>query len=77
MHHFNSSDFKNFSKVYRLNLINSVTGYKSANLIGSQSLEGKENLAIFIKECVENNNLSFAFPSQSIYIENNNNSVPV
>ena len=47
MHHFNSSDFKNFSKVYRLNLINSVTGYKSANLIGSQSLDGKENLAIF------------------------------
>ena len=46
MHHFNSSDFKNFSKVYRLNLINSVTGYKSANLIGSQSLDGKENLAI-------------------------------
>ena len=47
MHHFNSSDFKNFSKVYRLNLINSVTGYKSANLIGSQSLDGKESLAIF------------------------------
>ncbi len=40
-------------------------------------LKTKENLAIFIKECVENNNLSFAFPSQSIYIENNNNSVPV
>ena len=32
-------------------------------------LKTKENLAIFIKECVENNNLSFAFPSQSIYVE--------
>ncbi len=35
------------NKVARLNLINSVTGYKSANLIGTISKEGKENLAIF------------------------------
>ena len=26
-----------------------------------KNLKTKENLAIFIKECVENNNLSFAF----------------
>ena len=32
-------------------------------------LEIKENLAIFIKGKVEDLNLSFAFPSQSIYIE--------
>ena len=34
-------------KIYRLNLINSCTGYKSANLIGSCSDDGILNLAIF------------------------------
>ena len=34
-------------KIFRLNLINSCTGYKSANLIGTQSAEGKTNLAVF------------------------------
>ncbi len=34
-------------------------------------LEIKEELAMFIKQKVENLNLSFAFPSQSIYIEKN------
>ena len=40
-------DLKALDKVPRLNLVNSVTGYKSANLIGSISKEGKPNLAIF------------------------------
>jgi len=35
----------------------------------SNSLEVKERLAIQIKQIVENNNASFAFPSQSIYVE--------
>jgi hypothetical protein len=35
------------SKVPRLNLVNCVTGYKSANLIGSISAEGNLNVAIF------------------------------
>ena len=47
MHYFNSNDLDGLSKIYRLNLINSITGYKSANLIGTQSLNGKKNLAIF------------------------------
>ncbi len=34
-------------KIFRLNLINSCTGYKSANLIGTQSDDGKTNLAVF------------------------------
>ncbi len=34
-------------KVRRLNLINSCTGYKSANLIATQSVDKIENLAIF------------------------------
>lgn len=47
MHHFEFKDLKDLSKIYRLNLINSVTGYKSANLIGTQNLNGVKNLAIF------------------------------
>ena len=35
----------------------------------NNSLEVKERLAIQIKQIVENNNASFAFPSQSIYVE--------
>jgi MscS family membrane protein len=35
-------------------------------------LRAKDKLAIGIKEIVEKNEASFAFPSQSIYIEKNN-----
>ena len=35
----------------------------------SNSLEVKERLAIEIKQIVEKNGASFAFPSQSIYVE--------
>lgn len=34
-------------KIERLNLINSCTGYKSANLIGTKSIDGQPNVAIF------------------------------
>lgn len=34
-------------KIERLNLINSCTGYKSANLIGTKSIDGQSNVAIF------------------------------
>ncbi len=37
----------NFEKLYRTNLVNSLPGFKSANLIGTISLEEKTNLAIF------------------------------
>ena len=36
-----------FEKLYRTNFINSLSGFKSANLIGTISKEGKTNLAIF------------------------------
>jgi flavin reductase (DIM6/NTAB) family NADH-FMN oxidoreductase RutF len=36
-----------FEKLYRTNFINSLSGFKSANLIGTISAEGKTNLAIF------------------------------
>lgn len=47
MRKITTKDLKALDKVPRLNLVNSVTGYKSANLIGSISKEGKPNLAIF------------------------------
>jgi flavin reductase (DIM6/NTAB) family NADH-FMN oxidoreductase RutF len=47
MPYFNSEDLNSFSKLYRLNLVNSITGYKSANMIGTRSNAGKDNVAIF------------------------------
>ncbi|MFN3969706.1 flavin reductase family protein [Flavobacterium sp.] len=41
------SEWDSLSKVHRLNLINSCTGYKSANLIGTKSESGITNLAVF------------------------------
>ena len=47
MIHYNREDIDNLDKVFRLNLINSVTGFKPANLIGTISKQNQENLAIF------------------------------
>ena len=47
MKHLSKKDFDDLQKFYRINLINSCTGYKSANLIGSISKEGIENVAVF------------------------------
>ncbi len=44
---FDKDKIAKLSKVPRLNLINSVTGYKSANLIGTISKSGVLNVAIF------------------------------
>lgn len=41
------SDFANFGRQYRANLINSVSGYKPAMLIGTQNKQQQSNLAIF------------------------------
>tara|TARA_B100001564_G_scaffold254414_1_gene216427 strand:- start:98 stop:676 length:579 start_codon:yes stop_codon:yes gene_type:complete len=35
------------SKIFRLNLINSITGYKSANLIGTKTDDKINNVAVF------------------------------
>lgn len=40
------SEIDSMEKIYRANLINSITGYKPANLIGTISGEGITNLAI-------------------------------
>ena len=47
MDFFSSENLDSLNKIYRINLVNSITGYKSANLIGSISNRGAENLAIF------------------------------
>ncbi len=40
-------DILKFEKLYRAAFANSLSGFKSANLIGTISAEGKSNLAIF------------------------------
>lgn len=47
MPHFNIEDINNMQHLYRINLINSCSGYKSANLIGTKSSLGISNVAIF------------------------------
>jgi len=45
--HFDKNAIDAMENRYRANFINSITGYKSANLIGTVSSDGVENLAIF------------------------------
>lgn len=47
MKHISKTDIMEMNKVHRLNLINSCTGYKSANLIVTKSLSGISNVAVF------------------------------
>lgn len=44
---FDKKAIENLEHLNKINLINSATGYKSANLIGTKSKEGISNLAIF------------------------------
>ena len=45
--HLTKSDIENLERKKRLNIINSVSGIKPANLIGTKSKEGQSNVAIF------------------------------
>lgn len=47
MTHFNNDDLIRMDQSYRVQLINSLSGFKSANLIGTSSIDGQNNLAIF------------------------------
>jgi flavin reductase (DIM6/NTAB) family NADH-FMN oxidoreductase RutF len=47
MKNISREEISNMEKIERLNLINSCTGYKSANLIATKSLDGKSNVGIF------------------------------
>jgi flavin reductase (DIM6/NTAB) family NADH-FMN oxidoreductase RutF len=47
MTYFSETDIENLNHIYKINLINSCSGYKSANLIGTKSSDGIENVAVF------------------------------
>lgn len=47
MAYFSSNDISELNHFYKINLINSCSGYKSANLIGTKSANGISNVAIF------------------------------
>ena len=47
MQFFNQQDIHNLDKIYRINLINSCSGFKSANLLGTISTKGITNVAVF------------------------------
>lgn len=44
---YSISEIEKLDKIYRANLINSISGLKPANLIGTKSASGQTNLAIF------------------------------
>lgn len=44
---FSLDDINQMHHLYRINLINSCSGYKSANLIGTKDLTGISNVAVF------------------------------
>ena len=45
--HITAHELETYERFYRANLINSATGYKPANLIGTYSVDGNANLALF------------------------------
>ena len=47
MPHFSQKDIYDMRHLYKINLINSCSGYKSANLIGTKSQSGISNVAVF------------------------------
>ena len=44
---YDFNDIQNLEKIFKINLINSCSGFKSANLLGSISEEGISNVAVF------------------------------
>jgi flavin reductase (DIM6/NTAB) family NADH-FMN oxidoreductase RutF len=47
MIHHSSKDLDEMERIYRANLVNSVTGYKSASLLATRSNTGIDNVAIY------------------------------
>ncbi|HMQ44573.1 MAG TPA: flavin oxidoreductase, partial [Mariniflexile sp.] len=47
MLHFTQKQINALEHLYKINLINSCSGYKSANLIGTKSAQGITNVAVF------------------------------
>lgn len=47
----NHSELASMDKRYRTQLINSVVGYKSVNLVGTQNIQGQHNLSVVSSVC--------------------------
>ena len=47
MAYIGNESFETFDHLFLINLINSCSGYKSANLLGTKSADGFENVAVF------------------------------
>ena len=47
MKYFDQKDLASLDHLYRINLVNSSSGFKSANLIATKSKEGISNVAVF------------------------------
>ena len=47
MRHLTAADIKSFERIYRLNLVNGLPGFKPANLVGTAAPDGATNLAVF------------------------------
>lgn len=47
MTHYTKNDINNLDHLFKINLINSCSGYKSANLIGTKSANKNANVAVF------------------------------
>lgn len=47
MRHLTAADIQAFDKIYRLNLVNGLPGFKPANLVGTATPDGRTNLAVF------------------------------
>jgi len=45
--HLTAAQIQNLEQRYRANLINSITGFKSLNLVGTVNATGQTNLAVF------------------------------
>lgn len=49
MTYFNLQEINQLEHLYKINLINSCAGYKSANLIATKSIDKKTNVAILVR----------------------------
>jgi flavin reductase (DIM6/NTAB) family NADH-FMN oxidoreductase RutF len=47
MKHINHKELESYDRIYRGNLVNSITGFKSANLLATRSKDGVDNVAIY------------------------------
>lgn len=47
MQYFSEDAIEKLNHIYKINLINSCSGYKSANLIGTTSIDGVPNVGVF------------------------------